>query len=48
MEEAQDLSKIKFDELISSLQIFKMAINDKFEKKNKSITFVSNIEENED
>lgn len=47
IEEAQDLSIIKFDELIGSLETFDMAINDRSEKKNKSISFVSNIEEDE-
>lgn len=48
IEKAQDLSSIKVDEVISSLQIFEMALNDMYEKKNKSINFVSNTEENED
>lgn len=45
IEEAQNLSSIKVDELISSLQTFEMSINEWSEKKNKVITFVSNTEE---
>lgn len=48
IEEAQDLSIIKVDELIVSLQTFEMVINGRYAKKKKSITFVSNIEEDED
>ena len=48
IEESQDLSSVKVDELIGSLQTFEIAISDKPEKKNKSITFVSNTEEDED
>lgn len=48
IEEAKDLSNIKVDELIDSLQTFEMAINDRSEKKNKSIDFVSNTGEDED
>lgn len=42
IEEAQDLSNMKVDELIDSLQTFEIAISDRPEKKNKKITFVSN------
>lgn len=42
IEEAQDLIKIKVDELIGSLQTFKMSMSDRSENNNKSITFVSN------
>lgn len=42
IEEAHDLSSIKVDELIGSLQNFVMSINEIPEKKNKGITFVSN------
>jgi hypothetical protein len=45
IEEAQDLSTIKVDELIGSLQIFEMTINNIPEKKNNSIIFASNTEE---
>lgn len=34
-----------FDELIGSLQTFEMSINDRSEKKNKGISFVSNTKE---
>lgn len=47
-EEAQDINTIKVDELIGYLQTFKMTINDRTEKKNKSIAFVFNTEEEED
>jgi hypothetical protein len=40
IEEAQDSITIKIDELISPLQTLEMTINDRPEKKNKSITFV--------
>lgn len=46
IEEAQDLSSIKVDELIGSFQTFEMSINDISEKKNKGITRVSNSEGN--
>ena len=36
---------MKVDELIGSLQTFDLAIGDKAEKNNKSITFVSNVED---
>lgn len=48
IEEAQDLGNIKFNELIGSLRTFEMTLNDKSEKKNKSISSVSNTEEEED
>lgn len=48
IEEAQDLRNIKFDELVGSLQIFEMDINESYKKKNKSISFISNTEENKD
>ncbi|XP_057418346.1 uncharacterized protein LOC130712533 [Lotus japonicus] len=43
IDEAQDISSVKVDELIGSLQTFEMSINDRSEKKNRSITFVSNM-----
>ena len=48
IEEAQDISKLKVDELIGSLQTFEMGITDNGDKKNKSIALVSNtdVEEN--
>ena len=48
IEEAQDIRSIKVDELIGSLQTFGRAMNDISEKKNKSIAFMSNTEEDED
>src|ERR1043165_211005 len=45
IEEAQDTCSLKVDELIGSLQTFEMGISDNVEKKNKSIAFVSNDEE---
>ena len=42
IEEAQDISNMKVDELIGSLQNFEIVINNREEKKEKSITFVSN------
>ena len=46
IEEAQDINNMKVDELMGSLQTFKLAINEKAEKK-KSITLVSNQGEDE-
>lgn len=45
IKEAQDFSSMKVDELISSLQAFEMSINEKSNKKKKSIIVVSNTEE---
>ncbi|XP_058771038.1 uncharacterized protein LOC131644531 [Vicia villosa] len=45
IEEAQDISKMKVEELIGSLQTFEMGISENSEKKNKSIAFVSNSQE---
>ncbi|XP_058784264.1 uncharacterized protein LOC131659038 [Vicia villosa] len=39
IDEAQDISKMKVDELIGSIQTFEMSISDIVEKKNKSIAF---------
>ncbi|XP_057425914.1 uncharacterized protein LOC130719307 [Lotus japonicus] len=47
IDEAQDISSIKVDELIGSLQTFEMSLNDRPEKKNKSIAFVSNMDEDQ-
>ncbi|PNX56526.1 gag-protease polyprotein, partial [Trifolium pratense] len=47
IEEAQDITKMKVDELIGSLQTYESAQNEKLEKKNKSIAFMSNIDEEE-
>ena len=48
IEEAQDISNMKDDELIGSVQTFEMALNDRPAKKNKSVAFVSNTEEDDD
>src|SRR3954467_15056421 len=45
IEEAQDISSMKVEELIGSLQTFEMGMNENSEKKNKSIAFVSNSQE---
>lgn len=45
IEEAQDLSSMKVDELIGSLKTFEMSINEWSKNKNKGISFVSNSEE---
>ena len=42
IEEAQDISTMPVDELIGSLQTFEMTLNNKTDKKNKSIAFLSN------
>ncbi|MCI93102.1 gag-pol polyprotein, partial [Trifolium medium] len=47
IEEAQDIGSMQLDELIGSLQTFEVAINDRSERKNKSIAFVSNTDEEE-
>ncbi|GAU44283.1 hypothetical protein TSUD_371830 [Trifolium subterraneum] len=45
MEEAQDISTMKVDELIGSLQTYESSVNERIEKKNKSIAFVSNTKD---
>ncbi|GAU36127.1 hypothetical protein TSUD_292870 [Trifolium subterraneum] len=40
MEEAQDISTMKVDELVGSLQTYESSVNERIEKKNKSIAFV--------
>ncbi|XP_058761948.1 uncharacterized protein LOC131635346 [Vicia villosa] len=45
IEEVHDISTMRVDELVGSLQIFELANRDKFEKKNKSIAFISNAED---
>ncbi|PNX54502.1 gag-protease polyprotein, partial [Trifolium pratense] len=47
IEEAQDITKMKVDELIGSLQTYESTQNEKLEKKNKSIAFMSNADEEE-
>jgi excinuclease UvrABC nuclease subunit len=44
IEEAQDISNMQVDEIIGSLQTFELTFNDRSEKKNKSIAFVTSIE----
>src|ERR1044072_1635351 len=48
IEEAQDIASMQVDELIGSLQTFELSFNDKADKKNKSIAFVSNTDEGDD
>ena len=45
IEEAQDISIIKVDELIGSLLTFKMEINNKSKKRNQSVAFKADIED---
>jgi hypothetical protein len=47
IEEAQDISTLKLDELIGSLQTFELAIEDRSEKKSKGIALISNTEDEE-
>jgi hypothetical protein len=47
IEEARDISNVKLDELIGSLQNFEITINNKTDKKDKGIVFVSNVETDE-
>jgi hypothetical protein len=44
IEEAQDISSLKVDELIRSLQNFEITVNSKNDKKGKGIAFVSSVE----
>src|SRR4051812_15310923 len=46
IEEAQDISNMKLDELIGSLQTFESGTCEPVERKNKSITFVTNTSDN--
>lgn len=48
IEEAYNLSIIKFNELIGSFLTFEMTTNDKYEKKYKRLIFKSNVCYNED
>ena len=48
IEESQDISNMRVDELIGSLQTFEMAKCDRAEKKAKSIAFMSNTEEEDE
>ncbi|KAK2415952.1 gag-protease polyprotein [Trifolium repens] len=45
IEEAHDISTMKMDELVGSLQTFEIILNDRGDKKNKSIAFVTNTED---
>jgi len=47
IEEAQDISSLKVDELIRSLQNFEITINSKTDKKGNGIAFVSNVDTDE-
>src|SRR5580765_8609124 len=41
IEEAQDIASMQVDELIGSLQTFELTLNERTDKKNKNIAFVS-------
>jgi len=47
IEEAQDISSLKVDELIESLQNFELNVNNKTYEKSKGIAFVSNVDAEE-
>ncbi|MCI19135.1 gag-protease polyprotein, partial [Trifolium medium] len=47
IEKAQDISSMKLDELVGSLQTFEFGIKNREEKKSKSIAFVSNAGDEE-
>jgi len=47
IEEAQDISSSKVDELIGSLQNFEITVNSKTDKKGKGITFTSSMDSDE-
>jgi len=47
IEEAQDISNMKVDELIGSLQNFEIVVNNRTEKKGESIAFASNLDTEE-
>ncbi|XP_057432426.1 uncharacterized protein LOC130725194 [Lotus japonicus] len=48
IEEAQDISGMKVDELIGSMQTYELKLGDKPEKRSKSIAFVSNTDDGDD
>ncbi|KAK2387055.1 gag-protease polyprotein [Trifolium repens] len=48
IEEAHDISTMKMDELVGSLQTFEIVLNERGDKKNKSIAFVSNTDDGND
>ncbi|KAK2444948.1 putative mitochondrial protein [Trifolium repens] len=47
IEEAQDIANMKIDELVGSLQTFELTINERGDKKSKSVAFISNDDEEE-
>jgi hypothetical protein len=47
IEEAQDIATMKVEELIGSLLTYEIAINERTDKKAKSIAFVTNTEDEE-
>ncbi|PNX59097.1 gag-protease polyprotein, partial [Trifolium pratense] len=47
IEESQDLANIQVDELIGSLQTYELSMNQRKEKKNKSLAFTSNTVDDE-
>jgi len=47
IEEAQDISSLKVDELIGSLQNFEITVNNKTDKKGKGIAFTSSMDSEE-
>ncbi|KAK2450596.1 gag-protease polyprotein [Trifolium repens] len=48
IEEAHDISTMKMDELVGSLQTFEIVLNERGDKKNKNIAFVSNTDDSND
>ena len=48
IEEAQDICNMQVDELIGSLQTYELSLNERSDKKHKSIAFVSSTEEDVD
>jgi len=46
-EEAQDVSNMKVEELIGSLQNFELVVDNRTEKKGKCIAFTANTTDNE-
>jgi peroxiredoxin family protein len=47
IEEAQDISTMRIDELVGSLKTYESAANERLEKKTKSIALMSNVEDEE-
>lgn len=48
IEEAQDISTIKVYEMIGLLLTFVMTINEKLEKRNKSVAFKADVKDDHD